>query len=126
MDKEGFIFVEAPVDTTLYVRFSGLVAGDPIGSRYLDGDFDSFKSFIEEVSSTAHRTPQSVVVENNDDVSITFVQGGVLKFVRTDDSEATLDNIASVFSSRKLDTNERLEYADFRFGNKVYVKFIEE
>lgn len=126
MDKEGFIFSEAPADTALYVRFSGVVLGDPIGSRYLEGDFSSFKSFVEQVSSTAHRTPRSVLVEDNEDVSITFVQGGVLKFVRTDDPDITLDNIASVFASRRLDTNERLDYADFRFGNKVYVKFIEE
>lgn len=126
MDKDGFIFTEAPKDAALYVRFFGRIAGSPVGSRYLDGDFSSFKSFVEEVSSTAHRTPESVRIEDNGDVSVSFVQGGTLKFVLTDDREATLDNIASVFASRRLDTNERLDYADFRFGNKVYVKFIEE
>lgn len=126
MDKEGFVFSKAPAGTTLYIRFFGDSTEAPVGSRYLDGDFSSFKSFVEEVSSTAHRTPASVLVEDNGDVSLTFVQGGVLKFVLASDRDATLDNIASVFASRRLDTNEKLDYADFRFGNKVYVKFIEE
>lgn len=126
MDKDGFVFASVKDDSKLLIRFLGIVSGEPIGQKYLSGDFASLKSFIEEVSSTAHRTPESVLVEDNGDVSLTFVQGGVLKFVLASDRDATLDNIASVFASRRLDTNEKLDYADFRFGNKVYVKFIEE
>jgi len=126
MDKNGFIFAPAKDSSKIFTRFFGVLSGEPIGQKYLPDDFASFKSFVEEISSTAHRTPQSVLVEQNDDASITFVQGGVLKFVRTADHESTLNNIASVFSSRRLDTKEKLDYADFRFGNKVYVKFIEE
>jgi len=126
MDANGFIFTPVADNARLLVRFSGIISGEPVGQKYLAEDFAPLKSFVEEISSTAHRTPQSVLAEDNGDVSVTFVQGGVLKFVRTADRDATLNNIVSVFSSRRLDTNERLDYADFRFGNKVYVKFIEE
>jgi hypothetical protein len=53
------------------------------------------------------------------------VQGGTLKFVRTADRPVLLDNIASIFSARGLSASETLDYADFRFGDKVYVKFLE-
>lgn len=124
MDETGFVF--APYSgNTLLIKFSGVIEGAPIGQTYAS-DFAEFKSYVEEISATAHRTPEAVSIDEHGDVRISFVQGGVLTFVKAADHLATLDNVASVFASRRLDTNERLEYADFRYGNKVYVKFIEE
>ncbi|MEK9176695.1 MAG: hypothetical protein AAB923_00190, partial [Patescibacteria group bacterium] len=114
-----------------HIRFYGALsglpqeAGGPIGNTYIPEDFAALKSFVEEVSSTARRTPSSVLVEESGDVSLTFLQGGVLRFVRSADRHALLENIASVFSARPIGADEALEYADFRFGDKVYVKFLE-
>jgi hypothetical protein len=55
---------------------------------------------------------------------LTFVEGGTLRFVRTGDTGATLANIASVFGSETFRSDRLFEYADFRYGDKVYVKFL--
>lgn len=125
MDKHGFVFARAAGNAASLIDFYGVLSGDPVGQIYLS-DFAEFKSFIEEVSSTVRRSPESVTVDENGDASLMFREGGVLKFVRSADREATLANIVSVFSSPGFGKGKTLDYADFRFGDKVYVKFIEE
>lgn len=126
MDKDGFVFAKAGNEKTTFIGFSGVLTGEPVGQMYLPGDFASFKSFVEEVSSTVRRSPESVLVEENGDVSLAFQEGGALKFVLSEDREAVLANIVSVFGSPGFGDGKTLDYADFRFGDKVYVKFIEE
>lgn len=122
MDETGYIYMVA--DTTdAYVRYSGALLQEPVGSLYLSGTFHELHTFVGETAKTLSRTADTVFVEPNSDVTLAFVGGGELKFVMTEDSTGTLENIASVFASQKLKGRTDFEYADFRFGNKVYVKF---
>ena len=122
MNESGFIFDKASGGEQ-YVEYFGAIGGEPIGSTFLAGGFYQLDTFVIAVAKAANRTAVSVLVDENDDVEVTFAEGGTLKFVRTADQKETINNIASVFASRKFNTDEKLEYADFRFGNKVYVKF---
>jgi hypothetical protein len=124
MDENGFIYMVAPVSDS-YVRYGGEVEHDPVGSVYLSGGFRALGVFIGETAKALERTPVSVLVEKNKDVSVRFAGGGELKFVMSEDTTGTLENIASVFASQKLKGRTDFEYADFRFGNKIYVKFNE-
>jgi hypothetical protein len=123
MDKNGFIFTDA-VSQDGYVRFYGQLSGEPVGSRYLDGAFASLKTTIEGIGTVTNHIPAEVVVDSaSNDVALTFEDGGILKFVRSKDNASTLENIASVFASQNFKTKKDFEYVDFRFGDKVYVKF---
>ncbi len=125
MNKSGFIFDQASGGEP-YVQYFGALSGEPVGGTFLAGDFPLLDVFVSAVAKATNRTASSVLVDEHDDVDVTFVEGGTLKFVRTADQKETINNITSVFASRKFNTDEKLEYADFRFGNKVYVKFREE
>lgn len=123
MDAAGFIFAPSAT-TTGYVSFYGSVSGNPIGSTYLGGGFASLQTELGDIASSIHRTPTETLIDNNEtDVSVAFAEGGVLRFIRTTDPESTVENIASVFASQSFQQNTNFEYADFRFGDKVYVKF---
>ncbi len=123
MDKNGFIFASADNSSAL-VRFYGVIPGTPISSTYLGGDFASLNTLVTDIASSINRIPNSVAVDTeSNDVVVALKDGGLLKFVRTSDRLATLANIASVFASQSFKANKEFEYVDFRFGDKVYVKF---
>ncbi len=123
MDSSGFIYTKAPSEEG-FTRFYGTIVGNPIGALYLSGDFASLEKTVAGIGESISRTPDNVLVDNGGtDVSITFSEGGVLRFARTNDSQVTLQNVASVFASQSFKDHPDFEYVDFRFGDKVYVKF---
>lgn len=124
VDENGFVF--APEEGGGYVTYSGTIEGSPVGNTFLEGGFKKLHTMISELEKTTNRTPDRVVVDEHDDVTVLFKEGGEVRFVRMFDESILLDNIASVFASRRFKTDEQLLYADFRFGNKVYVKFVGE
>jgi cell division septal protein FtsQ len=122
MDENGFIFMKlASADG--YVRYFGAVDSEPLGNTFLAGDFNTLTAFVGETVRSINRAADSVVIESDNDATLAFVGGGELRFVITEDTQATLENIASVFASQSFKTKRDFEYADFRYGNKVYVKF---
>ncbi len=123
MDGDGFVFAPSAEDPS-YVHYFGELSGNPIGKKYLDGGFASLQKTLKGIGESVHRTPTEALVDNkNQDVSIAFAEGGVVRFVRATDSVSTLQNIASVFASQNFKDHSDFEYVDFRFGDKVYVKF---
>jgi hypothetical protein len=123
MDADGFIFAPSAT-TTGYMRYYGGLSINPVGSTYLGGGFASLQGELQDIAGSIHRTPTETLVDNNGtDVSVVFAEGGVLRFVRTADPQSTVENIASVFASQSFQQNANFDYADFRFGDKVYVKF---
>ena len=123
MDQGGFVFASGA--TTTLVRFYGdISAPEPVGGTYLEGGFVSLEKELAGIASSIQKTPREVLVDNGgEDVSVAFAEGGVVRFVRTTDSQLMVENIASVFASQSFKENTAFEYADFRFGDKVYVKF---
>lgn len=123
VDATGFVFAEANEDTAL-IHFYGDVGEHPIGTTYLDGGFASLHTLVKDIGTTIERAPKAVATDTTTkDVVLTFADGGILKFVQTTNDQATLENVASVFASQSFKKNKQFEYVDFRFGDKVYVKF---
>lgn len=123
IDETGFIFSKTEHEPSLMV-YSGLVDGEPLTETYLSGDFPAFNALMKEIARATGRTPENVFIDEHFDVSVVFEEGGELRFARKGAGELLLGNIASVFASRRFrEDGEKLEYADFRFGNKIYVKF---
>lgn len=124
MDSTGFLF-EEETESPGVVTYVGGVSGEPLGSYFIDGEFPVLRDIIDGMHAATNRSVAQVVIDEYDDIYVYFREGGEVRFVRAYEPKTLLDNIASVFSSRRFETEEYLEYADFRFGNKVYVKFSE-
>ncbi len=124
MDASGYIFERGqPSDT--YVEYRGDVESEPIGQTFLGGGFEALSGTVHAVASASGRSISVVDVDGYGDVKVMFREGGVLYFTLNSDAGVLSDDIASVFSTP--DARARvLEYADFRFGNKVYVKYREQ
>jgi hypothetical protein len=123
MDDGGFIFATATPGMALE-RYFGAVSGQPIGSTYLPGDFASLRNTINGIAASIRAVPSEVLADaGGTDVSVAFQSGGVLRFTRSSDQDSILANVASVFASQSFKDHPNFEYVDFRFGDKVYVKF---
>lgn len=124
VDKTGLLFEttdSSPSGTMMYHS----VPEKTLGDVFLDGDFLKLHEMVTTIQTITGHSAHSVLVDEHDDVYVFFREGGELRFVRTDDKETLLDNITSTFSSRRFEEGEAFEYVDFRFGNKVYVKFLD-
>lgn len=126
MDSSGYVFMKDQNPPTDLIRFVGGGVSKPLGDVFLEGEFESLRTYVDDVTVATDRTPYAVSVDTYGDVRVIFTEGGELRFTSRNASSALLDNIASVFASRRFETDEVLEYADFRFGNKIYVKFVGE
>ncbi|XKT74196.1 MAG: cell division protein FtsQ/DivIB [Patescibacteria group bacterium UBA2163] len=127
MDEDGFVFVRAPHEYPELVRYQGTLDGD-IPAVFLSGAYPELTRFIDDVGEVTKRSVDRVVRDEHGDVFVFFEEaGGELRFVHNDASDLLLQNIASVFAAPRFHASTTpLEYADFRFGKKVYVKFLSE
>jgi len=129
VDKSGFVFkiAEGIASSSPFVRYEGRLAGAPdgsvLGNTYLPDQFGAFRIFMDKLSLATSRTVNRVSVDEYDDVFVFFKESGEVRFTKEGMRESLLDNIASVFASDRFRSGDALEYADFRFGNKIYVKF---
>ncbi|MBV9349395.1 MAG: FtsQ-type POTRA domain-containing protein [Patescibacteria group bacterium] len=122
VDSGGFIFVKDPGDPTL-VRYYGMIEGEPIGTRYLNGNFRPLSQTVADIAASLNRTPETVSVDPQGNVALDFKEGGELRFTESANRQLMMEDIASVFASEDFKTHPQFEYVDFRFGDKVYVKF---
>jgi cell division septal protein FtsQ len=121
MDDAGMIFTSAASVTG--VAYSGLVTGDPTGQTYLGGGFPALATFIGMLPRATGRTPVSAAVDASNDVTVTFQEGGTIRFNRMSDLTSVLANVTATFASAQFKSGKAFDYADFRFGSKVYVKW---
>ncbi len=124
MDDEGLIFArahDAPPELLTF-RGGGVTR---LGDRYVAGAYEQLYAFVNRVSGATERTPREVAVDAEGDAYVTFAEGGELRLVAEEVGDPLLDTIASVFASRKFEGTPAFDYADFRFGNKIYVKWRE-
>lgn len=121
VDESGVIF--APAESVSGIQYRGSVNGTPVGQTYLDGGFPTLADFVGKLGSGIGRTIERVTVSADDDVSVVFADGGEVRFDRADIGDALLNTIVTTFHSKGFMTDRPLDYADFRFGQKVYVKW---
>lgn len=123
LDDAGLLF--APADSNRENTLVYQSASVTLGDVFLSGDFSRLNGLIGKLNAATARTPEEIVVDENGDVFVKLEEGGELRFPLSFESQSLLQNIASVFA-KQLNGGTSFEYADFRFGNKVYVKSLEE
>lgn len=123
MDGGGFIFATATPGMALTKYYGGPVHA-PVGDTYLNGDFAVLSSTVSGIADSINQVPQEVLASaSGTDVSVAFDSGGIVRFTRGSDKDSVLENVASVFASQSFKDHPDFEYVDFRYGDKVYVKF---
>ncbi|MFQ5541157.1 MAG: cell division protein FtsQ/DivIB, partial [Candidatus Paceibacteria bacterium] len=127
MDETGVVFEKTDTRYESLITYTGpMGAGSPLGAAFMSGDYPALRVFVHDIERATGRTARTVSLDEHEDITVMFGEGGELRYARKDASDALLQNIASVFASSRFRSDDELEYADFRFGNKVYVKFREE
>lgn len=121
LDKEGFIFTEAPSFTDpLFFVYYGAVGGRPLGSQYLTIEaFTEITQFISLFEALEFE-PVAFVSQENTDAAVVLNSGARIYFDRADDLREVFERLESVFSAETFTPDTRFEYIDLRFGNKVY------
>lgn len=127
LDEDGFIFTKAPTFSgNVYFRyFSVLPDGDPVGQQFMSKDeFQRMIFFLSSISEIG-LTPVGLDEVDDEDYEMHLEEGGKIIFGQNQNLSFVFDNIQSVFESDEFDEEDlpNLDYADFRFGNKVYFKF---
>lgn len=130
LDKEGMIFSNAPdFSGGTYIHYYGLIGtSTPIGKTY----FPSFK--FKEINSFLNSLKGLGVIisefraETENDYEIYLENGSRIIFDDKQSFEKTLANLESILSEigigKGLSTSSsiKLDYADLRFGNKIFYK----
>jgi cell division septal protein FtsQ len=125
LDAGGTLFItEDAYPGRDFVVFYG--EGLTLGALFLDGEFPELYAFLMALQPIIQKTPYEVVIDTHQDVYVRFSEGGELRFEQGAETALLLDDVVSIFSADRLQRNEPFEYVDFRFGNKVYVKFVGE
>ncbi len=127
IDQNGFIFDEAPgFSGSAYLSYeTPLEEGSPLRQYALpEDDFKKLDVFVTTLKSTLGITPQRIQVASDGEIQITLAEGGSIILERSQNFALLLENIQTVFSSELTpDKRADLDYADFRYGNKVYFKY---
>ena len=128
VDEHGFIFDSATgFSGNAYISYETLLQqGNAIGQYVLPQDaFTKTDTFLMQLKNDVGITPEKLVVVSPIEADIYLASGGRIMYDRTQDLSLVFNNIQTVFTSSEMTPQKQatLEYADFRYGNKVYYKF---
>lgn len=127
LDEDGLIFTKAPdFSGNVFLRYFGVLdKEDLIGGQFMPSkDFKEINFFLTSLSKI-NIVPIAFSVLDENDFEVHLENGGKILFGRAQNLSDVYENIQSVFDSEDFnkDNLPNLDYADFRFGNKVYFKF---
>ena len=126
MDQDGVVYAPADSAAATYDRYFGALASTTMPKEYLPSA--QFRALTALVDALAQKVPndtvQSVYVDSNKDVYLTFGSGFELMFALADDGGDVYQRFvlalgADPFTSHPLSD---FEYLDLRFGDRLYYK----
>lgn len=131
LDENGVIFTEAPdFSGNSFVRHYGLLDNveQPIGEIYMpNGKFKNISNLINSLLILGINT-ESFYAESEGDYKIYLKNGIKIIFDDKQSFDKTLENIKSILNEVDLksdyfaNNSTKIDYIDFRFGNKVFLK----
>lgn len=128
LDREGFIFDEAPdFSGSVYFIYSLLdPISDPKGKQFISPEeFASLSRFIERLTKLSF---EPLSLERGAEETLLFIRGGArIVWKSKDNLEKLYSNIESFFESEAVEENPdfmvNLSLLDLRTENKVFYKF---
>lgn len=127
LDDTGFIFTASATSThgefaAPYI-FAGGVTDNPIGTRFIPGQFPSILALLRVMQQSTSLIPTRVEVLPEQDFNVSLEQGFYVKLSFGQEAQTIARNLNLVLSSDALrDRVSDIEYIDLRFGNRVYYK----
>ncbi len=124
MDADGFVFDTAsPALSSLYFTYFGkITAEDAVGQTYLPAkEFSDLGNFVGALKKRGV-APIALSLSPDDDFTVYLAGGARLLFSRRAGFAVGLQNFDTVAGKLLGAAAPRLDYADFRFGNKVFYK----
>ena len=125
LSEEGVVFTRSTLSATVvpYVFRGGILAtSSAIGQRYLPGHFASMLALLERLGQAGFPA-REVVAEGDQDFSVLISRGFAIRASFGTDINGLVKNLELILSSAPLKGKEdRLEYVDLRFGNRVFYK----
>lgn len=127
LDEDGFIFTKAPdFSGNVYFKYFSIpLKENPIGQQFMSKDeFQKMTFFLSSLVDIG-LNPVELHEVDDADYEMHLENGGKMLFGQKQNLSFVFDNIQSVFESDEFSKENlsNLDYADFRFGNKVYFKF---
>ena len=125
MDGGGFVFAPATTSpANSYLIFGGGLSAStsPIGRKFLPAHLSGVLE-LDKLLRQAGFAPEGAYAENEQDFSVKFKEGFVLRALFSTDANELVQNLQLALSSDSLRGKEdKLEYIDLRFGNRLYYK----
>ena len=125
MDEGGFVFADSPTSTPhMGIVFRGGLSASttPIGETYLPTHFPGILELFKRLREAGF-APEGATVLDDQDFSVSFDEGFILRASFGSDATALVRNLQLALSAEPLRGKvNKLEYVDLRFGNRVYYK----
>lgn len=128
VDHGGYVYAPAPVYTgnVLPRYYSSLQHAKPVGQYLFDTiEFERMQTLFRELNGET-RMLEAVLVVDERDIELYFNKGLRVLALRSDIAETVIQRTLSLFASGTLTEGAPIEYVDMRFGNKVYVKRVQQ
>jgi hypothetical protein len=127
MDDRGQIFSKAPeFSESVYVKYYGLINGDPIGQIYkLPFQFNDISAMIDFLNNR-NLNPTLFVAKNDGSFEMRLKGDGVLYLSADLSLSKTLENLQALFDKENIassNSTTTIDHIDLRFGNKILYKF---
>ena len=125
LDHSGYIYARAPVYTgSQYPRYYGsLEKAQPVGQHFIDtGEFLTLQHFFD-VLEKKQLEPVALLLLDERDMEVYLGNGLRIIAARDHAPEALTNRIHASLEAEVFDLSRRIDYVDFRFGSKVFVKY---
>jgi hypothetical protein len=128
LDKTGYIFDSAPnFSGNLYIKYYGLIAGEPVGQNYFDEKtFIDISDFLNAVDKMGF-APDSFLAVNGEEYEVGLSLGGKIALNNKDGLGEELRRLQSLVTDGIIKTDNeflgKLNHIDLRYGNKVHFDF---
>jgi hypothetical protein len=129
LDDTGFVFAESVSPShgefeTAYTFVGGIPTSlSPIGAYFAAGQFPSLLALLRILQQEGNVIPSRIEMLPDQDFSVSFEQGFLIKASFGQDAEMLARNLALTLSSDALRTRvDAIEYIDLRFGSRIYYK----
>jgi len=134
VDADGFIFAQVEKDAENSARnvegevryYGALEYDEPVGQQFAPvEEFAQLTLLTQALDAAGYRVPALLIVDERE-VEFALLDGTWVRVLRSDEPEYVIDRLVTTLTADALDTQQKLQYVDMRFGNKVYVKYAEQ
>ncbi len=123
MDYTGSVFASAAGDNQSFIKYEGLILGNPVGKKFSQ-DFAELAKFAKSIKTLGFPVEKVKIIDENS-AEMQLQEGFYIKFLPRAAGEGLLENLKIFIENLKAKNGgslPNLEYIDARYGNKIFYK----